>query len=89
MILTLKIFKGRLRFMKEKYMLKLDRRKLDLAMAAKCYNLVDVTKKAGLSTALITKVTSGKYVLTTKTLGKIAKALDVEPVDLVKDEEEK
>ena len=50
-------------------MLKLDRRKLDLILAEKCYSLVDLTKKAGVSSALITKVVSGNYTLTTKTLG--------------------
>lgn len=67
-------------------MLQLDRRKLDLILAERCYNLTDVTKKAGLSSALVTKVVSGKYTLTTKTLGKMAKALDVKPADLIKDE---
>ena len=66
-------------------MLKLDRRKLDLILAEKCYNLVDLTKKAGVSSALITKVVSGNYTLTTKTLGKIAKALDVKPQDLIQE----
>lgn len=66
-------------------MLKLDRRKLDLILAEKCYNLVDLTKKAGVSSALITKVVSGNYTLTTKTLGKIAKALEVKPQDLIQE----
>lgn len=66
-------------------MLKIDRRKLDLIMAKQCVNLSDVTKKAGVSSALITKVVSGKYTLTTKTLGKISKALNVEPQDLIQD----
>lgn len=66
-------------------MLKLDRRKLDLILAEKCYSLVDLTKKAGVSSALITKVVSGNYTLTTKTLGKIAKALEVKPQDLIQE----
>ena len=70
----------------ETIMLQLDRRKLDLILAERCYNLTDVTKRAGLSSALVTKVVSGKYTLTTKTLGKMAKALGVKPADLIKDE---
>lgn len=66
-------------------MLKLDRRKLDLILAEKCYSLVDLTKKAGVSSALITKVVSENYTLTTKTLGKIAKALEVKPQDLIQE----
>lgn len=66
-------------------MLKLDRRKLDLILAEKCYSLADLTKKAGVSSALITKVVSGNYTLTTKTLGKIAKALEVKPQDLIQE----
>ena len=68
-------------------MLQLDRRKLDLILAERCYSLTDVTKRAGLSSALVTKVVSGKYTLTTKTLGKMAKALGVKPADLIKDEQ--
>ena len=67
-------------------MLQLDRRKLDLILAKRCMNLSDVTKKAGLSSALVTKVVSGRYTLTTKTLGKMAIALEVEPKELIKDE---
>ncbi len=68
-------------------MLKLDRRKLDLAMAAKCYNLTDLIKVSGVCYSSIIKLCGDRMKLTTKTLGKIAKALDVEPSDLIKDEE--
>lgn len=66
-------------------MLKIDRRKLDLIMAKQCVNLSETTKKAGLSSALVTRVVNGRYTLTTKTLGKLAKALNVEPQDLIQD----
>ena len=66
-------------------MLKLDRKKLDLAMAKKCYNITDLVKKSGVCYSSIVKLSGDRMTLTTKTLGKISKALDVEPADLIQD----
>lgn len=67
-------------------MLKLDRKKLDLAMARKCYNLTDLVKKSNICYSSIVKISGNRMALTTRTLGKIAKALDVEPAELIKDD---
>jgi transcriptional regulator with XRE-family HTH domain len=66
---------------------KLDLFKFDLARAKKCYNKKQVAKKAGLSYDNLMKILSGRISLTATSLGKIAKALDVEPIELIQDEE--
>lgn len=65
---------------------KLDLFKFDLARAKKCYNKKQVAKKAGLSYDNLMKILSGRISLTATSLGKIAKALDVEPIELIQDE---
>lgn len=65
---------------------KLDLFKFDLARAKKCYNKKQVAKKAGLSYDNLLKILSGRISLTATSLGKIAKALDVEPIELIQDE---
>lgn len=67
-------------------MLKLDRRKLDIILARQCLNVTELVKLAGVSNALLTRLFAGKCTLTTKTLGKLSKALKVDPTDLIKDE---
>lgn len=64
----------------------IDRKKFDLAMAKKCINLKELKDLAHISNSTITKVLAGKIPLQPKTLGKIAKALDVEPIELLQDE---
>ncbi|WP_444313578.1 helix-turn-helix domain-containing protein [Megamonas funiformis] len=64
----------------------IDRKKFDLAMAKKCINLKELKDLAHISNSTITKVLAGKIPLQPKTLGKIAKALEVEPADLLQDE---
>lgn len=66
-------------------MFKLDRKKFDLARAKKCYNLTDVAKNAHICYSTLTKILNGSINLTAKSLGKISKALDVEPADLIQD----
>ena len=50
--------------------------------AEKVINPVDVAKKSGLCVETIYKITAGGNV-TTKTLGKVAKALETKPQDLI------
>lgn len=64
--------------------MELDRNKLDIALARKCFSIVDLRKAVGGST--ISKVIQGKLPLRPKTLGKIAKALDVDPMEIIKEE---
>ena len=67
-------------------MLKLDRKKLELAMADKCLNFKELKDIANISNSTISKILESKMPLSPKILGKIAKALDVKPVELIKNE---
>ena len=63
----------------------IDIKKLQCAMASKCYNASDLALYSRLSNATISRIFKTKTVLKTQTLGKIAKALHVEPKELIKD----
>lgn len=67
--------------------MKLDKYKLELAMANKCYTKTRLVANAGICYSSLIKILNGKMKLTPQTLGKIAKTLDVKPKDLLKDEE--
>lgn len=67
-------------------MFEIDRKKLDIAMAGKCYTKTRLAANAGICYSSLIKILNGKMSLTPRTLGKMAKALDVKPVDLIKDE---
>ncbi len=65
-------------------MLQIDRKKLELAMASKCLNFKELKDLANISNSTVTKILENKVPLTPKTLGKIAKALNVKPAELIK-----
>lgn len=67
--------------------MKINKQKLQIAMANKCLNMDDLAKVVGISRVSLTKYLSGTRNPRTKTLGKIAKALDV-PVEKLIDMEE-
>lgn len=62
--------------------MRIDRQKFFMRCAEKVINPVDVAKKSGLCVETIYKITAGGNV-TTKTLGKVAKALETKPQDLI------
>lgn len=64
--------------------MKVDRRKLELAMARACMNSADLPAAAGLPRPTFQNAVVGKNVRPA-TLGRIAKALNVDPVDLLED----
>lgn len=64
----------------------IDIKKLQCAMASKCYNASDLALYSKLSNATITRIFKNGSVRSLPTLGRIAKALDVKPIDLIKDE---
>lgn len=68
-------------------MFKLDLFKFDLARAEKCYNKKQVAEKAGISYDNLMKILSGKISLTATSLGKLSKALNVNPKDLLQEKE--
>lgn len=63
--------------------MKISPTKLQLAMARKCLSAKELSELIGCSTRLIHMVLRSERDVTTKKLGKIAKALDVDPADLV------
>lgn len=62
--------------------MRIDREKFFMRCAEKLMNPADVAKVAGLCVETIYKITAGGNV-TAKTLGKVAKALEMKPQDLI------
>ncbi len=66
-------------------LIKLNKRNFDNAMAKKLFNPTDLAKKAGLSDATISSIIKDNGFKSHNALGRVAKALDVEPIDLIKE----
>ena len=62
-----------------------DRKKLELAMARACLAPAEVPERAGLLRATFNNVINGKSVRP-DTLGKVARALGVDPLDIMQEE---
>lgn len=62
-----------------------DRKKLELAMARACMNSADLPAAAGLPRPTVQNAIVGKSVRPS-TLGRIARALGVDPMELLRDE---
>lgn len=62
-----------------------DERKLYLACANECLSVVELFKTAGSSSVTLQRIHEGKPIQS-KTLGKLAKALKVKPIDLLKED---
>lgn len=65
--------------------MKADRKKLELAMARACMNSADLPAAAGLHRPTVQNAIAGKSVRPA-TLGRIAKALGVDPAELLREE---
>lgn len=66
--------------------MKADRKKLELAMARVCLNPQGLADTAGMPAQTVSRVILGRGVRPA-TLGRIAKALGVDPAELLKEEE--
>lgn len=66
-------------------MIKLNKINFDNAMAKKLFNPTNLAKKAGLSDATIGNIIKDNGFKSHNALGRVAKALDVEPIDLIKE----
>ena len=66
-------------------MLNLNKNNFNNAMAKNLLNPTDLAKKAELSDATVCKIIKDGAFSSYKSLGKIAKALDVEPKDLIQE----
>lgn len=63
--------------------MKIDNAKLDMALAKKCINLRSL--RADMSAQTLSRIRQGADVRPA-TLGKLAKALDCDPADIIKEE---
>lgn len=63
--------------------MKVDKNKFFMKCAEKAMNPSDVANVAGLCVETIYKITSGEGKVTTKTLGKVSKALECHPSELI------
>ena len=66
-------------------LIKLNKRHFDNAMAKKLFNPTDLAKQAKLSDATIGSIIKDNGFRSHNSLGKVAKALEVEPIDLIKE----
>lgn len=62
--------------------MRIDNNKLNLLLAKRCMNLRDL--RAGTSSNTLTRIRRGENVLPA-TIGRIAKALDVDPADIIEE----
>lgn len=68
-------------------LIKLNKRNFDNAMAKKLFNPTDLAKQAGLSDATIGSIIKDNGFKSHNALGRVAKALEVEPIELIQDKE--
>jgi DNA-binding helix-turn-helix protein len=69
------------------YILNLDLGKLKIAMAKECLSVNDLVEKTGLGRATVSKVINGRQKPTTKTIGLMAKALNVGVSEIISTKE--
>ena len=67
--------------------MKLDLNKLKLAQARACLSVNELVNRTGLGRATISKTLNGKVKATPKTLGLIAKALNIDVSEIISEEE--
>lgn len=66
--------------------MKINVKKLNIAMAEKCLNNTKLCKKANIGTATLSKIKSNKNECLPVTVGKIAKALNIPVNELIERE---
>lgn len=59
--------------------------KIKIAMARECLSVNDLVEKSGLGRATVSKIVNGKAEPTTKSLGLLAKALNVDVIEIIKE----
>ena len=65
--------------------MKIDNKKLDLLMAEKCLTSEKLSKITGVSQVTIARMKNGTQKPRPITIGKIAKALEIKPEELIED----
>lgn len=69
------------------YIMNLNLEKLKIAMARECLSVNDLIEKTGLGRTTVSKTINGKQKPTIKTVGIIAKALKVDVVEIISNEQ--
>lgn len=67
--------------------MKVSKDKLDIYLANSCMNYKELSEKSGVSTVTISRMINGKQLPKTKTLGKIAKALNTNVTEIISSED--
>lgn len=67
--------------------MKINIEKLNLYQAEKCFTNQELTKKAGIGAMTLSKLRNGNQSPTLKTIGLLAKALEVSVKDLIETEQ--
>lgn len=65
--------------------MELDINKMQLLMLRKCWSIADLQRHAGLANTTIYKICDGINNASSRTIGKIARALEVDPAEIVKE----
>lgn len=63
--------------------MKIDSKKLDIAMAEACLTVNELSKQSGVNVVTLTRLRKGNQELMPKTVGKIARALDISVEELI------
>ncbi|MBQ8682424.1 MAG: helix-turn-helix transcriptional regulator [Selenomonadales bacterium] len=63
--------------------MKIDKAKLGLVMANKMYSMKKVSERSGVSQVTISRIVCGKQKARPETVGKIARALNVQVADII------
>lgn len=66
--------------------MKIDKKKLELAMARKCVSIDNLSELTGISVYSLTRLKNGIQKGRTKTVGLIAKALEVDVTEIIAEE---
>jgi len=65
--------------------MRIDKKKLDLAMAENCFSAERLSSLTGISTVTIARIKNGSQKARPATIGKLAKALNVKVEELIQD----
>ncbi|MDS0526084.1 helix-turn-helix transcriptional regulator [Clostridium sp. SHJSY1] len=65
--------------------MKIDNKKLDIAMAYSCLSVNELSRKSGVNIVTLTRVRKGTQDIMPKTVGKIAKALETSVEEIIQD----
>lgn len=64
----------------------LDYKKMQLLIVGKCWTLAELQREAGLANTTLYQLMKTGRQPTTRTIGKIAKALGVDPAEIIKED---